>query len=311
MQSGFFLDKGNAEYGPDMECYTLRPEVGSGHYWLYTCDDLFTISIQDFIYYSDFFVESEQGKAISVTHIESASGEELRPYKRLSCNYIRGHVAGTGLYQARLYKSIPVRSTGIEMMPAYYENYLQHNCPGQYRNPKDAFMGVDGTKNFPELIVVMKQLKNFKGSGMSARLYYSGKVAEAISLIFEKTLQENAGSLNKPVITAKDKEYLAAVAAYIDDHYAFPIHLDELAHIACMGTTKLKNTFRDVYRCTITEYILNKRIAQAEHLLTNTNFSIQQISEIVGYKQAISFTKSFSKTIGMLPSEYRKLVKRS
>lgn len=73
-----------------------------------------------------------------------------------------------------------------------------------------------------------------------------------------------------------------------------------------MGTTKLKYTFKEVYKSTISEYILNKRIRQAEHLLANTDLRISQISQTIGYKKASSFSEIFRKTTGLLPNEYRK-----
>jgi AraC-like DNA-binding protein len=45
-----------------------------------------------------------------------------------------------------------------------------------------------------------------------------------------------------------------------------------------MGTTKLKCTFKEVYKCTITQYIQNRRMSQAEHLLSNTDFNIGQVA---------------------------------
>ena len=34
-----------------------------------------------------------------------------------------------------IHKNIPIRSIGIEIMPAYYEDYLKKQYPDEYRNP--------------------------------------------------------------------------------------------------------------------------------------------------------------------------------
>ena len=44
-------------------------------------------------------------------------------------------------------------------------------------------------------------------------------------------------------------------------------HWNDLTQIACMGTTKLKSCFKKYYDCTITEYIQQRRMSQAEYLL--------------------------------------------
>ena len=61
------------------------------------------------------------------------------------------------------------------------------------------------------------------------------------------------------------------MAAYLSDHYAAEIPMERLTQIACMGTTKLKSSFKKVYDCTITEYIQQRRMSQAEYLLTSTD----------------------------------------
>ena len=95
--------------------------------------------------------------------------------------------------------------------------------------------------------------------------------------------------------------------SYIGDHYANDMPLETLARIACMGTTKLKYAFKQTYKCTITEYILSKRMAQAEHLLIDTDLTIGQISRSVGYKKTGNFSDAFRRNTGLLPHEYRKL----
>lgn len=304
-KNGFYRDDSNNLLSKEWICYTLSPKKGKGHYWVYFCDNLFSISIMDFFYYEDFLLEYKQPRFISISYYESVSGEELKPYKRLSSSYIKGHI-GYGLYQALYHKNIPIRCIGITIMPEYYEDYLKTKYLGEYQNPLNAFFSVDGSTNFPELVFLLKQIRRCQSTGISAKLYYESKVAEAISLIVQKT-QENKPTYTAKHISKQDLESLASVTAYIDVHFGFDIHLDYLTKIACMGKTKLKYTFKKIYKCTISEYILSKRMGQAEHLLSNTDLSINQIAQIIGYKKASSFSQSFRKNTGILPREYRKI----
>lgn len=48
------------------------------------------------------------------------------------------------------------------------------------------------------------------------------------------------------------------------------------------------------------------RIKKAKHYLTRTDFSIQKISEILGFKETKNFNKSFKETVGVTPTVYRK-----
>lgn len=125
-------------------------------------------------------------------------------------------------------------------------------------------------------------------------------------------IQHNKAHPNRELhpVSQEDREALGNLAAFMNGHYNRTILLDQLAKIACMGTTKLKKTFHQVYGCTITEYIRQRRLSQGENLLATTDFSIEQIAQAAGYSNAGRFSKDFRKSTGLNPSEYRKLTQK-
>ena len=54
------------------------------------------------------------------------------------------------------------------------------------------------------------------------------------------------------------------------------------------------------------QYILSKRIYNAEALLQNEHYNITEISNIIGYDNPLYFSRIFKKVKGISPSEYRK-----
>lgn len=103
---------------------------------------------------------------------------------------------------------------------------------------------------------------------------------------------------------------LENVTAYINDHFNCDISVDNLCRIACMGRTKFKTLFKQIYDCTITDYISQRRLSHAENLLTTTDFTIEQIASAVGYSNAGRFANMFKKSTGLFPNEYRKMAQR-
>ncbi len=194
-------------------------------------------------------------------------------------------------------------------MPGYYHDYLEQKYPGEFPDPKEAFLSVDGVTNFPELVLLMRQIQTFQGTGIAADLFYESKVAEAISLIIEKT-KVHKGFIPSGELTRDDIVNLDAVKSYIEDHFAFDIRTEQLTRIACMGQTKLRYSFKKLYGYTITEYIQNKRVAHAEYMLIGTDFTISQIAEAVGYHHAGRFASLFQKNTGLFPDEYRRVMKK-
>jgi AraC-like DNA-binding protein len=304
LENGFSLKEDQA-YNTAGQYYKLDPQKGSGYYWVYTHENLFAFTVHDFVFYEDFFLSCSLPEHLILTYFESVSGERLNPYKRLTAGFMEGCLLNREGYQAFIHKNIPIRSIGIEVMPEYYERYLKEKYREEYTNPQSAFLSIDGTADFPELVLLLHQVKNYRGEGMAAKLFYEGKAAEAISLIVERT--KRLRPKNPHGISLEDMKHLETVTAYINDHFSFDLRLEQLARIACMGTTKLKSTFKEAHKCTVTEYIQHRRMGQAEHLLSHTDLSIGQVSQIVGYHSPSRFSKLFCKSTGLLPYEYRKL----
>lgn len=307
LKNGFIKLSSCSKYCSLGDCYKLSDLIGKGYYWIYSYKDLFSIVIHDFYFHDDFYFENNVSEYLAITYYESVSGEELNPYHRLNAGCVKSYWYHDDKYQAIYHKNIPIKSIGIEFTPKYCDHYLKKKYGCNYINPRDFLLKINETTDFPEMVLLLNQLKNYKGSGMSAQLFYESKVSEAIALII------NYETENKPKqsshISETDIKQIENVGSYIDDHYAYNLPLKKLAKMACMGTTKLKTTFKNVYKSSITEYIQNRRMGQAEHLLANTDFIIKEIAAIVGYKSAGRFSELFKRSTGLNPTEYRKLSK--
>ena len=78
------------------------------------------------------------------------------PYRRLTAGCIKTFFGGQHPYKAIFHKNIPIRTIGIEIMPAYYEKYLKEAFPDEYINPDEAFWEIDQTNNFPEMVSLLR-----------------------------------------------------------------------------------------------------------------------------------------------------------
>ena len=77
------------------------------------------------------------------------------------------------------------------------------------------------------MIQVLRQIANYKGDGIAAKLFYEGKVIEAISLIMEYNRQQSSTPSVK--ISNADLRALENGAAYINDHFNCDISVDQLS----------------------------------------------------------------------------------
>ncbi len=96
---------------------------------------------------------------------------------------------------------------------------------------------------------------------------------------------------------------------YIRQNYTSKITLADLSmHLHC-STVTLTEHFRREFGMTIFTYLNNKRLGQAERLLTETEMSISEVAEESGFADANYFFRQFKAHRGMSPSAYRKQFK--
>lgn len=292
------------QYG---EFYKMDPEKGKGYCWVYRCNPHVTITIMDQVHYEDTCCVFQQPEYICVGYFYSVSGEILTPYRRLTSGAIQAYVGKKSEYRMILHKKIPINGVSITFMPEYYRKYLRKQYTSLYENPSEYFKQIDGCCDFPELVVIFNQIKNYKGDGISAKLFYESKVNEALSIIMERGKKRKRERANPRFsIPNDDLDAVISVSNYINDHYATDIKMKFLSQIACMSQAKLKYIFKHVYYMSIQQYIVTRRITHAEHLLRDTKIPIAQIAEMVGYKYISSLSDMFRQHTGMKPSEYRK-----
>ena len=303
-ECGFIPEIHNKRFNSAGNCWRLSPEIGEGYYWTYCQNNLFDIRIHDFSFHQDKIMDFNLPESLNIAYYESISGEELSPYRRLSAGCVKTFCGGEP-YRIMVHKNIPIRSVCIEILPTYYDDYIRRMYPDIHFDMRKAFRQIDQTSSFHEMERLLVQVKNFAGDGIAAKLFYESKVAEALSLITSRSVDR--GSKTAGNISSKDSVLLRNVTAYIDDHYMLDLPLNQLTKIACMSATKLKHNFKKYHDCTMTTYIQQKRIGQAEHLLANSDLAIGLVAKTVGYDSASRFSELFFKFTGIQPREFRRL----
>lgn len=68
--------------------------------------------------------------------------KSLNPYRRLSAGDIET-IVGRKRYRALIHKRIPIHSVGIEILRAYYEEFLKKQYPDEYLDLPTAFQSLD------------------------------------------------------------------------------------------------------------------------------------------------------------------------
>ena len=97
----------------------------------------------------------------------------------------------------------------------------------------------------------------------------------------------------------------AAVRAFMIDHLANPIVLDDLAAVVHMSKFHFLRSFKATAGITPHQYLVNLRMQHAADLLRSTSLPVQSIATRCGYRSASQFASVFRRHHGALPTETR------
>jgi len=104
----------------------------------------------------------------------------------------------------------------------------------------------------------------------------------------------------KPIKSAVD-----IVMEYIHINYPQDIKLETLCGLAYTNRTTLNRNFKARTGKTAMDYLISYRIKIACETLAQTNITLAEIAEAVGFKYDTYFIKQFAKKMGKTPTEYR------
>lgn len=105
----------------------------------------------------------------------------------------------------------------------------------------------------------------------------------------------------------KSHHLIRSAQRYIQEHYMQQISLEEVAEAIGLSSAYLSTMFKKELGINFTDCLISCRMEAAKDLLKNTDASINEIAEQIGYTDAKYFSKTFSKLVGLKPSVYRKM----
>lgn len=135
------------------------------------------------------------------------------------------------------------------------------------------------------------------------------KLAEILVLIYrcrKNRVYNKAGGEISPVQTAKHQK-VHEVADYLLHHCDTDESLEELAERFFISKSYLSRIFREVTGFSVNEYRNITRIRKAKELLAGSEYSVTEISEVLGFESVTYFERVFKKLTDKTPLKYRRI----
>jgi len=110
-----------------------------------------------------------------------------------------------------------------------------------------------------------------------------------------------------------DSERVAAVVRVIERmkcELGHPLPLAELANTGLYSPFHFHRLFRDVTTMTPARFLAALRMAEARRLLLHSRLTVTAISVRVGYQSAGTFSRQFTRLVGLPPRRFRELARQ-
>jgi AraC-like DNA-binding protein len=153
-----------------------------------------------------------------------------------------------------------------------------------------------------EMQLLLKNIVSVDMNNSMNNFYVQIKVQELMYLLFTKlSLRENSTFKS---INSSDAAKLLVIRNEILKDLSTPPALKELAALASMSETKLKQLFKQTFGDTIYNYYQKARMEEAAFLLKQARHSVSEVGYELGFSNLSHFSRLFQKQYGITPKKY-------
>jgi AraC-like DNA-binding protein len=159
-----------------------------------------------------------------------------------------------------------------------------------------AYLGIDAP-----LIELFQELRlTLEDDYSPPRLLYS---AQLLTYIFGRMIRRRGE--NQKELPDAGQRVLRSVD-YIKQHLEEVLEVETLASVTNLSPSHYSTLFRQLMGCSPKNYAIRLRMRRAAQLLETTTFTIQTIARMLGYNDALYFSRSFRLIHEISPSEFRR-----
>lgn len=142
-----------------------------------------------------------------------------------------------------------------------------------------------------------RMLKEWLAEGRLERLHTKTLFYQFLFELLRQMDQQQVGIV-KPDLTSQ-------LIRFMQEHYAQPLTRETLARIFHYSVPYLSKHFRYETGSSIIDYLIRIRMDKACTLLRQTDLSLQEIAESVGYSDVSYFIRTFKKHTGVTPKQFK------
>ena len=167
------------------------------------------------------------------------------------------------------------------------------------------FNGVFSPHEYPELAAIISKCINETQNSKGLSQLYALLLVQQLILELSRI---DCEFKNNIVSRRRSFDKMLPALSHISENLnnSKELALNILSSKCFISTATLRRYFYEFTDMSPQQFIAQARINHAQYLLSNTNKSITEISDVVGFESISCFTRAFKRHCGVSPSEYRK-----
>ncbi|HVW97859.1 MAG TPA: substrate-binding domain-containing protein [Mucilaginibacter sp.] len=126
-------------------------------------------------------------------------------------------------------------------------------------------------------------------------------------ILKEHFISDITGLEKTTVAKSLDKKFINDFTGFVEQNLSNEkFNVDDICKVIGISRIQLYRKVKALLGCSITDYILNRRLKKAAYLLINENYTIAEITYEVGFSNPNYFSTVFKGKYGMTPTEFKK-----
>ena len=164
-------------------------------------------------------------------------------------------------------------------------SFMYDSMDAEYSSLMNEILTIGDDKRFEKIILQNRAL-------VIIERFFSTVFQKSCDVLFDKNLT------NSDIIRLKLVE-----AELLKDFSSNPPVILNLARVAAMSPSKLKQSFKKMFGMPVYHYYQRNRMIKAKAMLLSQQYTVREVSDKLGFGTLSHFAKIFNKTFNQLPSD--------
>lgn len=158
--------------------------------------------------------------------------------------------------------------------------------------------------------IIWRPLQSLMLTYCTPSLYSKNVMNLELSLLMLKLLQHFSHSTKLAYNSSSLSSRVSGIMSYVENHYT-EVTVQDVAKKFGYAPDYLNQTFKAATGHTLGETIRNLKMQKALSLLKNSDMSVQEISDYLGYMHPANLIRNVKKYCDMTPAQYRRSVRKA